>query len=90
MCSEDSVLQGLGCHPPDRKQSLPALPVVIGLIDVSRHTKVWQKKQKHSHYLVTNLNLYYELFLLSYYYYYYGSKGFFDIINISRNRLVFF
>lgn len=40
MRSEDSILQGLGCHPPDRKQPLTALPIVVGLIDVSRHAKV--------------------------------------------------
>lgn len=37
---EDSVLQGLGCHPPDRKQALPSFTVVVRLIDVSCHTKV--------------------------------------------------
>lgn len=44
MCSEDSVLKRLRCHPPDGQQALPALPVVVGLVDVSCHTKVWQEK----------------------------------------------
>ncbi len=44
MCSEDSVLQRLRCHPPDGQQALPSLPVVVGLVDVSGHTKVWEEK----------------------------------------------
>lgn len=41
---EDPVLQGLGGHPSNRKQALPTLPVVIGLVDVSCHAEIWQPK----------------------------------------------
>lgn len=44
MCSEDSVLQGLGGHPPDGQEALPSFAVVVGLVDVSRHPKVWEEK----------------------------------------------
>lgn len=43
MCSEDAVLQRLRCHPSDGQQTLPSFPVVVGLIDVSGHTKVWKE-----------------------------------------------
>lgn len=44
MCREDSILQRLRRHPPDRQQALPAFPVVVGLIDVSGHAEVLEEK----------------------------------------------
>ena len=38
--SEDSILQRLWSHPPDRKQALPTFTVVVSLVDVSGHAKV--------------------------------------------------
>lgn len=46
MCSEDSILQRLRCHPPDGQQALPPFPVVVCLVDVSGHTKICEEKVK--------------------------------------------
>lgn len=43
MGSEDAILEGLGRHPAYRQQALPAFPVVVCLVDVSCHTKIWRK-----------------------------------------------
>lgn len=45
--SKDSILQGLRWHPPYRQQALAPFPIVICLIDVSRHSKVWQQNSSH-------------------------------------------
>lgn len=45
--SKDSVFQRLWSHPPHRKQTLPSFTVVVSLIDVSSHTKVY-KSDRHT------------------------------------------
>lgn len=42
---EDSVLEGLGGHPADGQQPLPPLPVIVRLIDVSRHPKICKEER---------------------------------------------
>lgn len=42
---EDSVLEGLGGHPADGQQPLPPLPVIVRLIDVSRHPKICEEER---------------------------------------------
>lgn len=56
MCSEDSVLQRLRCHPPDGQQALPSFPVVVGLVDVSGHAKVWEEKNNFQIYKLVSYN----------------------------------
>lgn len=43
MSGEDAILEGLGRHPAHRQQALPAFPVVVCLVDVSCHTKIWRE-----------------------------------------------
>lgn len=42
---EDSVLEGLRGHPADGQQPLPPLPVIVRLIDVSRHPKSVRRRE---------------------------------------------
>jgi len=49
--SEDSVLQRLWSHPPDRKQALTSLTVVVSLIDVSGHTKVYERERERERFM---------------------------------------
>lgn len=44
---EDSVLEGLGGHPADGQQPLAPLPVIVRLIDVSRHPKICEEERGH-------------------------------------------
>lgn len=47
---EDSILEGLGGHPAHGQQPLPSLPVIVGLIDVSRHPKICEEERRHESY----------------------------------------
>lgn len=42
---EDSVLEGLGGHPANGQQPLPPFPVIVCLIDVSRHPKICEEER---------------------------------------------
>lgn len=37
---EDSILQRFRGHPAHRQQTLPSFPVIICLVDISRHAKI--------------------------------------------------
>lgn len=54
MRSEDSVLQRLRCHPPDGQKALPTFSVVVSLVDVSCHTKVWEEKIRFINHITYN------------------------------------
>ncbi len=43
-CSEHAIFQRLWRHPADRQQALPSFTVVIRLINISRHAKIWREK----------------------------------------------
>lgn len=45
-CSEHAILQRLWRHPAHRQQALPSFSVVICLINVSCHAKIWREKNE--------------------------------------------
>lgn len=50
VCREHAVLEGFRGHPADRQQSFPTFPIVIRLVDVPRHAKIYvvHKRQTRS------------------------------------------
>lgn len=48
ICCEHSIFQRLWGHPADRQQPFASFAIVIGLVDIPCHAKVWtQKESKH-------------------------------------------
>lgn len=45
MSGEDAVLEGLGGHPAHGQQAFPSFPVIVSLIDVSRHAKICEVRE---------------------------------------------
>lgn len=43
---EDSILERLGGHPAHRQQPLSSFPVIVCLVDVSRHTKICKVERR--------------------------------------------
>lgn len=37
---EHAVFEGLGGHPTHRQKALPSFPVIVSLVDVSRHAEI--------------------------------------------------
>lgn len=46
MSGEHAVLERLGGHPAHRQQPLPALPVIVGLVDVPGHAEIWEADRR--------------------------------------------
>ena len=47
--SENSILEGLGSHPANWQHALSVLPVVVCLVDVACHAKVYHQNIQLSH-----------------------------------------
>lgn len=45
-CSEHAIFQRLWRHPADWQQALSSFSVVIRLINISGHAKIWKKREK--------------------------------------------
>lgn len=49
MGGEDAILEGLRGHPAHGEQAFPAFPVIVSLIDVSRHAKICEGRGHESY-----------------------------------------